>query len=205
MDNFIKSKQDIIHRAFFVDVFAPLSNLPGDRRTTTEIIQRVKQAAKKLAGPVYRLQTELFRPLITRTILLLIENGRIPKPPRELQGESFDIEFVGELALAMQDQQARAFQQFAGLVGELLPVFPNAGDLISIDRALPDIALTYGMKAEHLATPEEIDAKRQQRQQDMMQMKAMQAAQVAGSAYKDTSGKAEDGSPAQAVMAGMGG
>ena len=205
LDNFIKAKQEIIHRAFFTDVFAPLSNLAGDRRTTTEIIQRVKQAAKKLAGPVYRLQTELFRPLITRTVLLLVENGRIPQPPRELQGQAFDIEFVGELALAMQDQQARAFQQFAGLVGELLPVFPNAGDLISIDRALPDIALTFGMKVEHLATPDEIAAKRQQRAQEIQQQKTMMAAQVAGTAYKDTSAKAEDGSPAEAVMAGMGG
>jgi hypothetical protein len=205
LDNFIKAKQEIIHRAFFTDVFAPLSNLAGDRRTTTEIIQRVKQAAKKLAGPVYRLQTELFRPLITRTVLLLIENGRIPQPPRELQGQAFDIEFVGELALAMQDQQARAFQQFAGLVGELLPVFPDAGDYISIARALPDIAFTYGMKAEHLATPDEITAKQQKRAQDVQQQKAMMAAQVSSDAYGKTTQKPEEGSPAESVMAGMGG
>ena len=80
--------QNIIHRIFFVDVFAPLANLPGDRRTTLEIRERIKQAVKKLAGPIYRLQSELFTPIITRSVLLLIRNGVIPQPPPELQGQA---------------------------------------------------------------------------------------------------------------------
>jgi len=196
--------QNIIHRIFFVDVFAPLANLPGDRRTTVEIRERIKQASKKLAGPIYRLQSELFTPVIKRSILLLIRNGRIPYPPPELQGQDFGIEYVSELALAMRDQQTQAFMLFANLVSELDPVFPGAKDIVNIDRALPDIAFTFGMKAEHLSTEEEITAAREQRAADLAAQQALEAAQIAGQAYPGTTKAPEAGSPAEAVMTGAG-
>lgn len=192
--------QDIIHRIFFVDVFAPLANLPGDRRTTVEIRERVKQAMKKLAGPIYRLQSELFTPVITRSVLLLIRNGVIPPPPPELQGRGFGIEYISELALAMRDQQSRAFVQFAGLVSELDAVFPGAKDIVNIDRALPDIAFTFGMKVEHLSTEEEIAATREARQEQLQTQQALEAAQAGSQAYGQTTKSPEEGSPAEALM-----
>jgi hypothetical protein len=192
--------QNIIHRIFFVDVFAPLANLPGDRRTTVEIRERVKQAVKKLAGPIYRLQSELFTPVITRSVLLLIRNGVIPRPPIELQGQGFGIEYVSELALAMRDQQSAAFQQLAALVATLDPVFPGAKDIINIDRALPDIAFTFGTKAEHLSTPEEIEAQREVRRIALEQQQALELAQLAGQSYPGTTRAPEPGSPAEVLM-----
>lgn len=201
----LQMQQEISHRAFFADVFAPLANLPGDRRTTVEIIQRVKQATKKLALPVYRLETELFTPTLTRVVTLLIRNGRIPYPPPELEGRTFGIEYIGELALAMRDQQSKAFQQFAGLVSEFDPIFPGAKDTISMERALPDIAINFGVKTEHLATEEEIAAKRQARAQQLQQQQALQMAEVASKGYKDTRQTAEEGSPAGELQTAIAG
>lgn len=191
--------QGIIHRIFFADVFAPLANLTGDRRTTLEIRERVKQASKKLGSPIYRLQSELFTPVITRSVLLLIRNGVIPYPPPELQGRGFGIEYISELAMAMRDQQTQAFVQFANLVSALDPVFPGAKDIVNIDRALPDIAFTFGMKAEHLSTQEEIDAQREARAQQLAQKQALEEAQVAGQAYGQTTKAPESGSLAEVV------
>jgi len=185
--------QGIIHRIFFVDVFAPLANLTGDRRNKLEIWERIKKTPmKKLANPVYRLQSELFTPVITRSVLLLIRNGVIPYPPPELQGRGFGIEYISELALAMRDQQAAAFVQFAEVVSALDPVFPGAKDIVNIDRALPDIAFTFGMKAEHLSTQEEIDAQREMRAQQLAQKQAFQA-------YGQTTKAPEEGSLAGVV------
>ena len=192
--------QGIVHRIFFVDVFAPLANLPGDRRTTVEIRERVKQAVKKLAGPIYRLQNELFTPVITRSVLLLIRNGVIPQPPPELAGHGFGIEYISELALAMRDQQSQAFLQFANVVSALDPVFPGAKDIVNIDRALPDIAFTFGMKVEHLSTKEEIEEARRIRAEELAAQQALQMAQVAGQAYPGTTKSPEAGSPAEALM-----
>ena len=191
--------QGILHRIFFKDVFAPLADLTGDRRTTLEIRERVKQAAKKLGAPLYRLQSELLTPVITRGVLLLIRNGVIPQPPEELQGQGFGIEYISELALAMRDQQSRAFVQFADLVSALDPVFPGAKDIISIDRALPEIAFTFGMKVEHLNTQEEIDEIRRVRAEQLAEQKAIEAAQVAAQGYGQTTKAPEEGSLAEIV------
>ena len=191
--------QTIIHRIFFVDVFAPLANLPGDRRTTVEIRERIKQAAKKLASPIYRLESELFTPTLTRSVLLLIRNGVIPSPPPELQDKGFGIEYISELALAMRDQQAQAFLQFADLVTALDPVFPGARDIISIDRSLPDIAFTYGMKVDHLSTADEIEEARRIRAEEQAQQKALQAAQMAAQGYGQTTKAPEENSLAESV------
>lgn len=193
--------QGIIHRIFFVDVFAPLANLTGDRRNKLEIWERIKKTPmKKLANPVYRLQSELFTPVITRDVLLLIRNGVIPYPPPELQGHGFGIEYISELALAMRDQQAAAFVQFAEVVSALDPVFPGAKDIVNIDRALPDIAFAFGMKVEHLSTQEEIEAQREERAQQLAQQQALEAAKVAGQAYPGTTKAPEPGSPAEALV-----
>lgn len=196
----IELHHGVSRRGFFVDAFAPLEGLKGDRRTTVEIRERIKRAMKKLALPIYRLQTELFTPVITRSILLLIRNGRIDPPPPELVGKGFGIEYMGELALAMRDQQTAALQQYFAFVGELEPTFPGSVDVISTERALPDIGISFGVKAEHLATPEEMAAKRQARQQRLQMQQEMQALQAGGKAFKDTSKKPDDGSPAQQLQ-----
>ena len=189
--------QAIIHRIFFKDVFAPLAELTGDRRTTLEIRERVKQAVKKLAGPIYRLQSELFTPIITRSVLLLIRNGVIPYPPAELEGRGFGIEYISELALAIRDQQSQAFIQLADLVSALDPVFPGAKDIINIDRALPDIAFTFGTKVEHLSTREEIEETRRVRAEQLAEQKAIEAAQALAQGYGQTTKAPEEGSLAE--------
>jgi len=195
----LEFEQGIIHRIFFKDVFAPLAELTGDRRTTLEISERIKQAAKKLGAPLYRLQSELLTPNITRDVLLLIRNGVIPPPPVELQGQGFGIEYISELALAMRDQQARGFVRFADLVSALDPVFPGAKDIINIDRALPDIGFTFGMKVEHLSTKEEIAETRRVRAEQLAEKQAIEAAQVAAQGYGQTTKAPEEGSLAEIV------
>ncbi len=191
--------QGIIHRIFFKDVFAPLAELTGDRRTTLEIRERVKQAAKKLGAPLYRLQSELLTPNITRNVLLLIRNGVIPQPPAELQGQGFGIEYISELALAMRDQQARAFVQFADLVSALDPIFPGAKDIVNIDRALPDIGFAFGLKVEHLSTQEEIEKIRRVRAEQLAEQQAKELAQMAVQGYGQTTKAPESGSLAEIV------
>lgn len=192
--------QAISHRIFFVDVFAPLAGLKGDRRNMLEIRERIKQAVKKLASPIYRLESELLTPNLTRSALLLIRNGVIPRPPAILQGQGFGIEYVSELALAMRDQQSQAFMRLAQLVTEFDPVFPGAKDILNIDRALPDIAFTFGAKVEHLSTPEEIDAAREARLVLQQEERDLRIAQASGQAYQSATKAPEEGSPAEILI-----
>jgi hypothetical protein len=102
--------------------------------------------------------------------------------------------------MAMQDMHARGFEKAIGLVAQMAPVFPNVMDEINLDRTMPDILMNYGMKVEHLNTPEEKQFLRQMRAKEQQQIKAMQAAQVVSEAYGKTTGAPEEGSPAEKLV-----
>lgn len=200
----LEEKKQMINEGFYADIFSQFSNLKGDRRVQLELQLRNEETMAQLISPVARMESELFTPQISRIILLLIRNGRIPAPPTVLRGQTFGIEYMGRLAMAMRDMQARGFERAMMLVGNMAAVFPEVRDQINLDRAMPDLLINYGMKAEHLNTPEEKEAIRRKRQQEIAEQKAAMAAQVTSDAYGKTTAKPEDGSAAQMAMSGMG-
>ncbi len=193
-------QQDLIHRAFFKDAFSPLENLTGDRRTTLEIRERIKQTWHKIGPPVARVWYELLDKCITRSILLLIRNRAVEQPPPELQGINFGLEFVGPFALELRSQQAKAFQEWVAFVGEMESVFPGATDNVDADDAVMRMGRTFGVNAEDMSSEEERDEKRRIRQAEKEAQLALQMAQVAGPAYQSATKAPEAGSPAEALV-----
>lgn len=200
----IEQQQDVIHRAFYKDVFTQFTDLKGDRRTTVEIRARMHEGLRRLALPVARLQTELFNPLISRCINLLIRHGKVAPPPPVLAGQNFVIEYLGDLALALRDQQARGFMQFAAWSGEMAQIRPDILDYIDWDDAAPFVAESMGMKIEHIASPEQVAAIRRQRARAEAAQQAAMTARVAAEGYGKTSKAAEAGSPAAEIMKAVG-
>jgi hypothetical protein len=98
------------------------------------------------------------------------------------------------MANALSSGQARGFQQAAIIFAELEESYPGMKDNLNTDEGGRSLARSLGTKEEHLNTPEQRDAIRQQRAEAAQAQQMMEAAQVAGKAYKDTSGKPEDGS-----------
>lgn len=196
----LERQTGIIDRALFKNAFAPLDDLTGDRRTTLEIRERMRGKWPKIGTPVARIWYEMISPLVERSILLLIQNGAVMSPPSELQGEGFRLEFVSPFALELRSQQSKAFQEWVRIVGEMEEIFPGATDNVDSDDAVMRLGRTLGVNAEDMASTEQKDAKRQMRMEQQAKLEALQAAQIAGKAYKDTSGGAEEGSPAAALM-----
>ena len=196
----LEFQQEIIHKAFFRDIFVQLSNLKGDRRTTVEIIERIREGLRRLALPVARLQSELFNPVITRCVFLLIRNGRLDPPPPELQGQEWGIEYQGELALALRNQQAKGFQQFVEFIAGMEQVFPGVSDIVRSDQAARRMAEAWGVNSGDIANEEEVEAKREQRQQAEAAQQAAQMAAMAAEGYNKTNKAPEEGSPAGQVM-----
>jgi len=193
-------QQAIIDRAFFRDAFSPLENLTGDRRTTLEIRERIKQTWHKIGPPVARVWYELLDSCITRSILLLIRNGVVEPPPSDLQGVNFGLEFVGPFALELRSQQAKAFQEWVMFVGEMEAVFPGAVDNVDPDDAIIRMGHTFGVNAEDMASEDERNDKRETRRIKEEQQMALQLAQVAGQANQGLSKAPEEGSPAEALI-----
>lgn len=190
-----------IRMGFFKNVFEALSMLQGDRRTATEIIERLKEGMKKLSKPLGRLFDELLTPVLTRITLLMIRNGFIPYPPAELQGQPFKIQIVNPLALALADQESRGLQYWVEAGAAMEEVFPGVTDNVNVDVAYRDLGRALGVKTEHIRTEADRDRIREERQE---MQEAMQQSALANQAA-DTYGKATKapgaGSPAQLIGA----
>ncbi len=193
-----------IDKAFFKNAFAPLEDITsGARMTTLEVRERIRQTFPKLGPPVGRIWIEVLDKLLSRSIIELIRNGEVEKPPPELSGRNFGIEYVGPFALALKSSQARGFQEWAMFVGQMEAVFPGSVDNVDADDAIVRMGHTFGVNVEDIATEDERAAKRQKRAQDEAQMKTMMAIQAGSEAYGKTTKKPEEGSPAALIGAGV--
>ena len=198
-EKMLDRQQEIIHKAFYRDIFGQLSSLTGDRRTTTEILERIREGLRRLALPVSRIESELLTPVIERSIWLLIRHGIIPPPPPELEGV-FGIEYLGELGLALRNQQAKGFVNWISVVGSASPIFPEVTDLVSVDRGFRRLAETSGVNIDDISSEDEVAEKREARMQAEAAQRAMMAAESMGKANKGLSQAPQPGSPAAELM-----
>lgn len=211
----IKDLRDMVHEAFYVNVFTPITPLQGTHRTAEEMQARQQEGLQQLASPISRLESEGMSPLLMRCIMLLIRNGRIPTPPPELlkvigrtattiqvdvDASQLGIEYLGPMALALRNQQARGFQGFAANLMQMAPVLPEVLDFLNLDNAIPRLAQLTGVNSADVSTADQVAAKRQARAKAQQQQAMMQAAQVGGKAYKDATKAPESGSAAEALM-----
>jgi hypothetical protein len=196
----LKEQADLINRAFFRDIFAPITGLSGDRRTTVEINARRSEALQRMASPIARIQRELLDPTLTRALLLLVRNRRLPPPPPELWGADYGVEYLGPLAMELQAQQVQASERWISSGMQMAKVDPTVLDNVSLDRAYRRMGEKIGVNADDMATPEEVAAKRKARQDQLAAQQAAQIADTASDAYRRTVKKPEEGSAAEAVM-----
>lgn len=198
--DYLEIRQGDVRKAFYQDVFDQLAELKGDRRTQLEIRERLREGFQKIGPPIYRIYRELFNPIISRVLLLLIRNGKVPLPPEQLQGRGFKIEYVSELAMALKSQQIRGVRQWISDVAEMEAVFPGVKDNIDSDEAVRDMGMTYAVKPEHIRPIEKVEEIRKIRQAELERKEALEAAQVAANAYAQTGKAPEDGSAAQQLQ-----
>lgn len=193
---------DKIHKAFYKNVFNPISDLTGDRRTTVEIRERKLEGLRRVGQPVGRIQTEHYEPLLRRTLILQIENGEIPRPPLGL--EMLELEYLGLMANALSSGQAAAFQKGVAIANEMEERFPGTKDNLNVDEGYRNLCRQLGMRAEDINSIDDRDAIRAARQAELQKRQALEAAQAASQAYSQTTGAPEEGSPASELMEAAG-
>lgn len=197
-DKIIEMQREVIHKAYKRDVFVQLGDLKGDRRTTVEIRERILEGLRRVGQPVSRIWSELLETQIIRTFRLLVRNGEIPPPPPGLI--LIEIEYLGLMANALSSGQARGFQQWIAIGAELSETVPGILDNANTDEGYRDLGRSLGAKAEHINTPEQRDAIREERARLAQEQKALEMAEAVGKGYKDTSKAPEAGSLAGAAM-----
>ena len=189
--------RETIRDGFYHKAFEPVTDLSGDRRTTTEIIERLKEGMKRMSRPLGRLFVELLTPQITRSALLLIRNGVLDRPPESLYGRNMGLRFINPLALALEDQQARGGQYWVAALGQAEEVFPGVADNVESDAWARDLGESLGVKSTHIRPVRKRDAVRQMRLEQQQQMQAMEAAAATADTYNKATKAPEPGSLAE--------
>lgn len=196
----IQQERMEVHRAYLIDVFNQLINMRGDRRTTLEISERVREGLRRLTQPVARLIAEVLNPMLTRCALLIIRFGSLGEVPPGLEGRGMRIEYKSPLILQLKMYQAQAFMNWVSFVGQMETVFPGSTDNIDSDRAIRDMADAFGVRADHKRSVRDRDAIRQQRAAEVERQQAVQMQEQIAKSYKQTTRAPEEGSMAGELM-----
>lgn len=136
-----------IDKGFFKDIFMAISTLQGDQRTATEIQARRAEAMQVLGPVVENIISENLRPKLKRVYSIMQRKKLIDPMPKSLQGLPLGFDFVSTLALAQKAAAIGSMERMAALVGNLVPVFPEAKDKFNVDDYIDEASAMLGTPA----------------------------------------------------------
>jgi hypothetical protein len=177
--NLEEQRRAAIQQTYFID---QLISEQSQRMTATEVMQRNEEKMRMLAPVLGRLQAEMLKPLIDRSFNILVRSKMLPEPPKQLQGQTIDIEYVSPLARSQRSGDVQAIMRTMEMIAPLSDRLPVM-DHIDPDMLVKHITDVLGVPRKVLRSDQEIVEIRTQRAQAEQaaaeQQEQMQAAQMA--------------------------
>ncbi len=176
----------IIQDAFLVNLFQILQENPS--MTATQVIEIVNQKGILLAPTVGRQQSEYLGPMIDRELDVLAAQGLLPPMPeilQEAQGE-YNVVYTSPMSRAMRAQEVAGFGRTMEIVTGIVNITqdPSPLDNFNMDIASRETADIQAVPESWMASEDEVQAKREQRQQMIDQQQQIQAAPAAAAMMK---------------------
>lgn len=179
----IQDVRERINSAFYVDLFLMLANADKNNMTATEVAERHEEKLIQLGPVLERLHNELLAPLVETTFARCVEVGMVPPPPKELQGQDLQVEFISTLAQAQRAVGVNAVDRFVANLGVIAQFKPGVLDKFDSDKWADSYADMMGIDPEMIVPNEKVALVRQDRaQQQAAMQKAEQAAMEAKAA-----------------------
>jgi hypothetical protein len=178
----IQDVRNNIRRAFFEDLFLMLAQ--SDRReiTAREIDERHEEKLLALGPVLEQLNQDALDPIIDLSFAFHLKQGRIPQPPKELEGMELKVEYVSAMAQAQKLVGIGGLERFAGFAANMVKASgdPTVADKVNWDQLIDEHGISVGVPPTVVYSDEEVAAKREQR------AKAAQAQQMAEMAESAT-------------------
>jgi len=162
----IERERAVIRSAFYEDLFSLLITNQDKDKTATEVRELVDERETIFAPTWGRLQSELFNPILTRAVGVLMRAGAFPEPPEVLQQLSkldFDIEYIGKLAIKIKSTELLSLFNTIELMTPLAEAMPELLDWFDFDKIPKFAAERFGVPIEFIREEEEVLAIREQR------------------------------------------
>jgi hypothetical protein len=176
-----------IQKAYFEDLFLMLANLDRRDITATEINQRYEEKLLVLGPVLEQMNFDALDPTIDVVFRIMLQQGMIPPPPQELQGQELRVEYVSVMAQAQKLLGLSGIERFSSFVGRVAPMKPDIVDKISFDQMLDVYGDAASLPPGIIVPDETAQAIRDQRAQQQAQMQQAEMMKQQSSAVKDLS------------------
>lgn len=182
----IMRSEELIRRAFYVDLFLMMQNDTRSNITAREIQERHEEKLLMLGPVVERVNDELLDPIIDRTFDILVRKSRpywegvlngeplIPPPPEELAEVDLKVEFISVLAQAQKAVGLAAMDNLFGFVASVAQFNPAVLDKVDFDQAVDERADMLGVSPRIVVPDDKVAEMREAKAQQAAQANAMQ-------------------------------
>jgi len=158
----IRDHQNRISRAFFTDLF--LSVVNSDRRqVTAREIDELHEEKFLALGPVLEnFNQEFLDAAIDMFFDAMLEDGLIPDPPEEIQGDDLRVEYISIMASAQKLIGVNSIERFVAFMGQLKAITedPKVMDKLDADQAADEFAEAVSVNPRLVVDDETVDQKR---------------------------------------------
>jgi hypothetical protein len=188
----MQMEQDLIDRAFFLNLFKAMSNVSKDMNNP-EVNQRITEALE-LVGPVVGRMTKKIGQSQLRAFDIINSRGVFPPPPRELVDKNnkmdIGVVFLSPLAKAQRAAALGGLNTWLQIVGSISGIIPDAKDNLDGDRIVVGSADFLNVDPTFVREKRKVEEIRKKNAAAMQQQaKLQQADMVAGAAQKAATAK----------------
>ena len=181
-------KQEVVDRikqAFHVDLFLMLQQDAERQMTATEVSERREEKMTVLGPVLLRLKDELLEPIVKLTYEFLLDHGKLPPLPQNLQDKALDIEFISMMAQAQKSSDITQMDRLLGMVQPMAQFDPTVLDYINFAKFIQTYASLIGVPPSVMNSEEDVATKQQQRQQAAQAQQQMEMLQQGSAAIKN--------------------
>ena len=182
----IEDSEVRIDEAMYANLFLMIANLDRRQITAREIDERHEEKLLGLGPVLERQHREKLSVVIRRTYLKVVEMGKVPPLPPEMEGMGVQVDYISTLGQAMKAVATGGMERLYGFAGNLAGVDGSVMDKLNNDVAMDEYAEMVGVPSKVIRSQEETDqiradrAEQVQRQQQMDQMEQMAGAAQSG-------------------------
>ena len=179
--------RDRINRSFFVDVFLGIINARQGQKTAREVDEIHEEKLLGMGPVLEQFKQDFYDPLIDIAFDNMIEQGLVPPPPKQLEGENLKVEYISIMANAQKMVGLGGIERFAGFVGGVASVDPSAIDKIDRDKLIDTYAEMSSIPPGIVVPDDEANAIRERRAEQQMQMMQLEKANMEAQTAKTLS------------------
>lgn len=172
----IEAVADRVKQCFYADLFLMLAQ--SDRREiTAREVDEVHDEKLNQLGPVYgRLNSEKLDKDVDLAFYYTLEAGLLAPPPKELENQNLEVEYVSLLGQAMRMSGVTGIRGIIQAASEISSASgdPTVWDKINKDQTIDELATMYGPPAKVINSDDVVSEIRTQRAQQLKQQQTME-------------------------------